>query len=458
MTRKKRKLARRLLWAAAVLLVLIVAAAMVGKWYLAPAMLRSRLTSALEDYWDGPATVAEVDFNYFGPTHLRRVVLRDTAGRAWATARSVKLTLRDWPGTSPALRDVRIDRLALQCHFVHGKLALPVREWPRLFADFPPYIDVRRFHVRGLSLTGLADGARTFALRDLELLVTRDGQEYDLSLKRPAPGPSNVPLVSGRVDPRTQQASFKFQGTGFAGRLRAWAPSDASPRGPIDCQGQLNLLKADVADLSRLLGRPGLVTGGRITLDYKFAKDRTGPDAFTGKGSVLIDNANADRLPVVRAIFASLNLAPDDSASDFDADVRFRSRRSLLTIDAGRFANPLLAVEIEPGGTVDLKTGRIDLYAVAAILSDLQTVLTSLPIPFVNLVASVTKKLARLHVVGRWDDRDAIRVTKEPLKDITEGTIDFISGVAGSGGQLGEGLFKSIEGLIGQPKEKPPKK
>ena len=75
---------RRLVKSAAVLVVLAGCLAAAAKYWFVPRFLRRELHEGLGKVWDGTVEVGRVEFNFFGPLRLERVVLRDwRSGPGW---------------------------------------------------------------------------------------------------------------------------------------------------------------------------------------------------------------------------------------------------------------------------------------------------------------------------------------------------------------------------------------
>jgi hypothetical protein len=117
----------------------------------------------------------------------------------------------------------------------------------------------------------------------------------------------------------------------------------------------------------------------------------------------------------------------------------------LVTIDEARAATPVVAMTVEKGSTIHLLTHEVDAYVVAGLIDELNRFFNQ--IPLLRLTTSLTSRLSRLHVTGRWDDRASLRIRKTPLRDLSEGTIVFLRRSAAGGGQLGRDILSTLEDL-----------
>jgi hypothetical protein len=109
---------------------------------------------------------------------------------------------------------------------------------------------------------------------------------------------------------------------------------------------------------------------------------------------------------------------------------------------------------------VDLQTGAVDFYVVAAPFKDVSALLPSLPplgplgqltdelLRTVDTFSTLTASLTRLHIKGHWSDPPEKLITKEPLEDLQAGTVEFIRQAIESGGRLPAGTLKVFGGLL----------
>ena len=125
-----------------------------------------------------------------------------------------------------------------------------------------------------------------------------------------------------------------------------------------------------------------------------------------------------------------------------DVEAAFTMKGRVVTLSQARLANAVAAVDIEPGGQVDIGKHSLDLYAIVAPIKQVSDLLAS--IPFMSLVVKLKDRLTRVHIRGDWNAPPARLISKESLQDIAEGTVDFIRGAASSGGRLGKSIYKTF--------------
>jgi len=176
------------------------------------------------------------------------------------------------------------------------------------------------------------------------------------------------------------------------------------------------------------------MSGGTASFQYSFTSSGKDLKGLQAQGLIFMDDADFRVVPIIPHIFRAVGLRNYDPLRMSDATAVFSMNGSTATIKRARLSNPFGAIEAEPNGTINLQTGDMDFYVVAAPLNEIHFVLRRVPI--VNLFVKLKDKLSRLHVKGNWLTPPNKLIVKEPLKDIKEGTIDFLRGVVETGGQF----------------------
>ncbi len=198
---------RRWTIGAAIAAATVLAIGLAGKFWVAPPLLRAYIAQAVTDSWTGTVEIDEVDFNWFGPTRLGGVSLRDDSGRLWARAQTITLSLDNWPGPKPVLRAVDADQVDLRAHFKDGICRPPLRPLP---PDRAPseFVDLRRISLPDLSVELVGpDGA---AMRWAELVcdVRRNEGVYHITVKRDA-GPLDLACT---LNPGSLETTVRLAG------------------------------------------------------------------------------------------------------------------------------------------------------------------------------------------------------------------------------------------------------
>jgi hypothetical protein len=221
---------------------------------------------------------------------------------------------------------------------------------------------------------------------------------------------------------------------------------------PAAFGGQLSAQKMSFADLSSALGRPTKEgTKGSVSLFYGFTGKGSGVKGLQGRGHIFLDDADMSVVPIVPDIFRAMGLASLDPLSMSDAECVFVMDGAVATLKSGHIANSYAAIDAEPGGTLNLETGQIDMHVVAVPLKHVQAVVKK--VPLVNILANLKDKLTRLSVRGDWSQPPAKLISKEPIKDIRDGTVGFVQDVATTGGQFTQQMLTSFRALLGAAQE-----
>jgi len=466
---KKRRGLRKLLALLCALVLAGLLAAIVAEHWVIPAIIRSEATAGVERMWDGTLEIGEIDFNFFSPTRIHDVRLVDSQEREWLTVAGVVLHLRDFPGTHPVLTRVEVEGLNASLHLREGRLVLPLRDT----AGPPPswldeYVDLREI-LAGEVTVSVHDETRVlrrFTGHDFQ--ARREAAPYEVSLGRLVTdaGPLASDLVASVLitDGRFDATGFKASVCGGAVEGRVAGPTDSADADATSDQsaafyaGSLVVRGVDIPALMRALAPSAATERGTLDGSLVVARATGRLEDLRAAGQVRLDDADLRASWLIGQILAFVGTDPNNLSGRTDMHAAFTLEGPVATIVSGRLADRLTAFACEPGGRINLSGQRagkpqmgakeLDLYLVVGIVEDVRRVFSSLPIPFAGLVANVVQKLSRLHVVGRYDDPDSIRITKEPLKDIRDGTLEFFRDTVQAGGQLRDGLLRPLNGLL----------
>jgi hypothetical protein len=240
-----------------------------------------------------------------------------------------------------------------------------------------------------------------------------------------------------------------FTATCCKGRVTGSFRGEVRQDQPIQFGGQILAERVGLPELTSVTSSAKKATSGVVTLRYAFATG-DGLKDMRGDGIVFLDDADTNILPVIPNIFRAVGLSNFDPLTMSDVEATFTMAGPVATIKSGHIANRFAAIEADPGGTVNLQTEVIDMYVAAVPLQRLDALLRRIPViePFANL----RDKLTRLHIKGRWSEPPTKLITKEPIKDLRDGTIGFLRDVVKSGGQL-KGTLERVGTVLQAGKE-----
>ncbi|MDD5458611.1 MAG: AsmA-like C-terminal domain-containing protein [Phycisphaerae bacterium] len=236
-----------------------------------------------------------------------------------------------------------------------------------------------------------------------------------------------------------------LSGEFFKGQLAANASAKFNRDALADIKGQIKLINGSLSDIDDLLGKKRF-KAGQISARFDFAMNGLDANNVTGKGKIVLDNADIQAIGIVSEIFKQVGLRAVSPTSFSDFRARFDFSGPLVTIDRARIANQLTAVEVEKGGKVNLKTKNIDMYIVGIPLKKAESILKNIPV--VNLFMSLKDTLVRLRVKGKWDDSPEKLMSKQPVQDIAEGTLDFFKEAGTKGINFGENVVEELKKLF----------
>lgn len=248
--------------------------------------------------------------------------------------------------------------------------------------------------------------------------------------------------LSGRTIRITQ-----FSATACNGSVTASGQADVAANWTVTYRGALNMVNVDMPMLTETVAGPGSKSHrGVLALNVTYAG--TGSN-IRGSAMLGLDDADVMPLPVFGEIFIQMGLADNEQLrrSHLRAALVFDGPQ--LTIEQGRMANEVSAIEVEKHGKINVRTRQVDLYVISV---PLKAVESALKLPVIGIVTEpfrhFSDKLMRLHIMGDWSASPNTIVKKEPMTDISEGTVGFFQDVAKSGGKLGEGTLKGFNDLF----------
>ena len=237
-----------------------------------------------------------------------------------------------------------------------------------------------------------------------------------------------------------------------SGQMKAALTANVLADGTLRYRGRVEAEKVSLDELAKALSGVQKTRKGTLQFAYAFDGYTRTPGGPAQRGYVYLTDADVADVPLLTALFRLMGLTQLDALQATDVEATFTMKGLVATVSQARLANAVAAIDVEPGGHVDLGTHHLDLHAIAAPIKQIQDFLGS--IPLVRLVVRLKDKLTRVHIRGDWDAPPASLISKQPLDDIAEGTVGFFRGVASTGGRLGQGLYKTFSDILEEPREK----
>jgi hypothetical protein len=189
-----------------------------------------------------------------------------------------------------------------------------------------------------------------------------------------------------------------------------------------------------------------------LAFDYAFTADDGDLQQMKGQSTIFLEQVDYQIMPIVKKIIRTVSRNGSKAQKKSNAIASFEIERSTATFQKARLANDWVAIDALPGGTLDLETGDIDSYVIVAPIKQISEGLHGIPV--LNLFVRLTDQLTCLHVKGNRSDVSNIKITKEPLRDVAKGTLDFFKGVARTGYDFPKGTIDTPEMLLEKKKTK----
>ena len=206
--------------------------------------------------------------------------------------------------------------------------------------------------------------------------------------------------------------------------------------------GDLQVNNIDFEQLTSALLGPEKKAKGTLMFMYGFTEDTGDIRNLQGQGQLLLKDAEMYVLPLGAAMFSALGVKDYTASGRSDVHAAFRTTGPEVTLDSAHLANRMLAIKAEPGGTINLQSGDLDLYAVGVGWRQFHNVASKVPV--VRLFVDIKDKLVRLRVKGNLSGPRDKMVTKEPVEDVGEATLGFFAGVVNEGGRLGKTVLDTL--------------
>ncbi|MCY2931301.1 MAG: hypothetical protein NTV86_17800, partial [Planctomycetota bacterium] len=165
------------------------------------------------------------------------------------------------------------------------------------------------------------------------------------------------------------------------------------------------------------LGDPRPAPGGRVGLRCSL-QGKGGPwaDLECRQGALTLTGVDVGALGPARAILAGMGLPEEPPGARGDVQARFTAVGGQAYLQKVELTTARSALEAEPGGVVDLRTGEFSAFLLGA--------------PLRWLEGDLGECLIRVHVQGPWSPGGGQRVRHEVLKDLSPATASFCRAAA----------------------------
>ncbi len=424
-------------------LVLIILIGLVSffvyvKYWAGPKYLRKQFGRAVSSFWDGQLRFENVRFNFFDDQLYIGVSFLDNNGRKWAYADTINATLGNWPGRDYYIRNINIDKLTIQLLADTDKKTFPLKPSFSGSAPKDPAAVLRSVNINAGSLSVINSDGEIIYLGDIFLLAQRRKDVFEISTAINNAGTLDNLVFKGILS----KDSFELNNTSGSlcnAKTKGHILINNENSGSSKIAGQFRLEDLEMARLAEIAGRSGKITTGKATLEYFYTAEKMDIDAFSGNGSLSIDNADMLPTPLLSKIFKRVGLADNELKATSDATMAFTTRGPLLTINQAYCTNQHGAILVEPGGTINLQEKALDIHITAIQFRQIGDFIRKIPV--LRLFAKLRDNLTRFRIEGQWSEPASSLIKKEPLKDVKKGVVDFFEQIVQTSGQLTEPML-----------------
>jgi hypothetical protein len=253
--------------------------------------------------------------------------------------------------------------------------------------------------------------------------------------------------LTTQVNVKDQRFDFEnITATVFDGNVAGTLHIETKQNRLTGFNGWVSAQKMNFTKVTSILGDPNTkAKKGTLTLNYNFSCNGKNLQNLNGEGQIFLDDADISIMPSITSMFKAIGLAKLDPLKNSDAACIFTSVGPVITIKKAHISNRFAAINVEPGGTINLQTDQIDAHIIAAPIKQVDAIAKN--IPLVNIFNNIKNKLIRLRVKGKRTDPPAKLIKKEPIKDIKDATIGFFQDAINNVGQINRQMKKRFRSL-----------
>lgn len=160
------------------------------------------------------------------------------------------------------------------------------------------------------------------------------------------------------------------------------------------------------------------------------------PCSLELSGGVFLDDFDLSGehrvLALIAAVFSRLHA--ERAVTKSDVRLLFDMAGMTVTIREGRLANALAAIDVEPGGRVNLGERTIDLYMIGTPARQFRDLMEQVPV--LRLIVSFHDRFSRIRLKGHLDDPPLSLIEVHPIIGIPGSSIEFFKDIIEEGGNI----------------------
>ncbi len=215
------------------------------------------------------------------------------------------------------------------------------------------------------------------------------------------------------------------------------------PNEPLQIWSRTIVADMELKQLARFFGHEqpdqGTLRAGEIYVYNEGVRF----DAPHAAGALHATGMSTGRIALFRQIGQALGPNSQALGGHADAVTIFSLVDNIATIQLGRMADRLVALDVEKGSTVRMDTGQLNLFVSGGLMSQLRPALQMLPM--MNWAANIADALVYMHVTGTLDEPV---ITPRPARALTTNAMNFMKLATNFGGDFGAMLTGRPQGLL----------
>jgi len=189
----------------------VLISALIAKFWLIPVIAAGKITSLLEQFWDGPVAVDKVQFNYFQPSVIRQISLCDGQKREWLSTDFIKVGIEDLIRLRPKVSRLEVGKLRVNAYLANHSITHPIKlqELKRQVDMRKGQLDITRVLINE-ALINIERDNKSKITCTLNLNAEKKDRFYDVRLTQAVSEPNQVFRLTGRINPADMQANLDF--------------------------------------------------------------------------------------------------------------------------------------------------------------------------------------------------------------------------------------------------------
>jgi hypothetical protein len=226
-----------------------------------------------------------------------------------------------------------------------------------------------------------------------------------------------------------------IRGEAFGGAITGYFEADLPVNERAEYRGATRFVGLELSQIERVFSDDSS-RKGKLSGDYRFRLLGDDWNELRARANAVLEDGNiGGDDPFGRLLTAILDhIGVPGVPTASDAVGVFNMEGPLVTVERGALVGPVVGLEIEPGGKINLETKHVDLFIVGVAFREVQDLLMKVPV--VNLVLQLRTDLTRLRLKGNWTASPLRLIDPQPVTTVRKATAQLLKGAAKEGGNL----------------------